>query len=178
MEYIVPLGILVAFLAWIIATFTRLHHLQNAALAAWCKWSEATQQRNACLVDFTVLFSGYLPKGDVRPRHLRRLADDTRRVLDTHHGLPNGNELKQLSHAEKSLRREVVNAVQAMEDSETMRDDTLLAELCTRVSVSIFQQDELSRTYNRSVGDFNMALTSPGARLVAGIFGFAPMGEL
>lgn len=178
MEYIVPLGILVAFLAWIVATFSRLHHLHSTAIAAWAKWSAATQYRNECLVDFTIIFSGYLPQGDVRPRNLRRLADDSKRTLDANHTLPAGAEVRHLSHAEKSLRRIVVSAVQAMEDSEAMRRDSQLAELCSRVSLSLFQQDELTRFYNRSVGNFNLALASPGARLVAGIFGYVPLEEI
>lgn len=178
MEYVVPLGILVAFLAWIISTFSRLHHLQSVVYTAWAKWSAATQYRNACVVDFTTLFSGYLPQEDMRPRNLRRLADDSRRTLDTHHELPVADQVRQLSSAEKTLRSVVVSAVQTMEDSESMRRDSQLAELCTRVSLSLFQQDELTRSYNQSVGNYNLALAAPGARLVAGIFGFAPLEEL
>lgn len=178
MEYVVPLGILVAFLAWLLATFSRLHHLHRTAMAAWARWSAATQYRNECLVDFTVLFSGYLPREDVRPRNLRRLADDSRRVLDTHQKLPEGDEVRHLSHAEKSLRRVVVSAVQAMEDSAAMREDSQLSELCSKVSLSLFQQDELTRNYNRSVGNFNLALAAPGARLVAELFGFRPLEEM
>lgn len=178
MEYIVPLGILVAFLAWIVATFSRLHHLHHTVHLAWARWSEATQRRNACVSDFTDLFSGYLPREDIRPRNLRRWADDSRRTLDAHHSLPGGDEVRHLSHAEKSLRRVVVSAVQAMEDSDAMRQDTQLAELCTRVSLSLFQQDELTRNYNRSVGNFNLALAAPGARFVAGLFGFVPLEEI
>lgn len=177
MEYVVPLGILVAFFAWIIATFSRLHHLHSAVLGAWARWSEATRRRNECVVDFTDLFSGYLPRGDVRPRNLRRLADDSRRTLDSHREPPATDDVRQMSHAEKSLRRVVMSAVQAMEDSEAMRQDTALAELCTRVSLSLFTQDELTRSYNRSVGNFNLALTAPGARFVAGLFGFSPLEQ-
>lgn len=178
MEYVVPLGILVAFLAWIVSTFSRLHHLQSMAYTAWAKWSAATQYRNECLADFTTAFSDYLPREDVRPRNLRRMADDSRRSLDAHQALPAGDDVRLLCHAEKTLRRVVVSAVQAMEDSEAMRKDAQLAELCTRVSLSLFQQEELTRSYNRSVGNFNLALASPGARLVAGLFGFSPLEEM
>lgn len=178
MEYLIPLGILVAFLSWIVATFSRLHHLHNLALAAWSKWSAATQYRNECLMDFTILFSGYLPREDIRPRNLRRLADDSRRTLDISQTLPDVEEIRNLSSAEKSLRRVVVSAVQTLEDSDAMRKDSQLSELCSKVSLSLFQQDELTRSYNRSVGNFNLALASPGARLVAGMFGFSPLEEL
>lgn len=164
-----------AFFAWIIATFSRLHHLHSAAQGAWARWSEATQRRNECVVDFTDLFSGYLPRGDVRPRNLRRLADDSRRSLDSHRELPALDDVRHLSHAERALRRVVMSAVQAMEDSEAMRQDTLLAELSTRVSLSLFTQDELTRSYNRSVGNYNLALAAPGARFVAGLFGYTPL---
>ena len=178
MEYIVPLGILVAFLAWIVATFSRLHHLHRLVESAWLRWSKATQYRNECLLDFTVLFSGYLPRGDARPRNLRRLTDDSRRAMVASPELPADEALRTLSHAEKNLRRVVVNAVQIMENSASMREDAELSELSSRVSLSLFQQDELTRVFNRSVGDFNLALSAPGARLVAGLFGFSPLEEL
>ena len=178
MEYVVPLGILVAFLAWIIATFSRLSHLHRMVAFAWSQWSKVTQQRNACLGDFTLLFSDYLPQEDMRPRNLRRLTDDSRRVLDAHSKLPGGDELRHLSHAEKMLRKVVVGAVQVMENSAPMREDTRLNELCSRVSLCLFQQDELTRSYNRSVIDFNMALSAPGVSLVAGLFGFSPLEEI
>ena len=178
MEYAVPLGILVAFVAWVVATFSRLHHLHRMAGVAWSRWSRATRHRNECLADFTTIFSGYLPQEDMRPRNLRRLTDDSSRALEAHPDLPAGDELRDLGHAEKSLRRVVVSAVQVMENSAPMRGDSMLNELSTRVSLSLFQQDELTRSFNRSVGDFNLALTAPGARLVAGMFGFSPLEEI
>lgn len=178
MEYIVPLGILVAFLAWIVATFSRLHHLHSMAHSAWAKWSAATQYRNECVTDFTTIFSGYVPGEDLCTQDLRRLADDSRRSLDAHRSMPEREEAHRLGLAEKSMRRVVMNAVQTMEDSQAMRSDAHLAELCTRVSLSLFQQDELTRSYNRSVGNFNLALAAPGARLVAGMFGFTPLEEI
>lgn len=178
MEYVVPLGILVAFLAWVIATFSRLNHLHRMVLFAWDKWSRVTQHRNECLGDFTTLFSDYLPQDDMRPRNLRRLTDDSRRVLDTSSALPACDELRHLSRAEKALRSVVVSAVQVMENTAQMREDSRLNELSSQVSLCLFQQDELTRSFNRSVGNFNTALTAPGASLVAGLFGFSPLEEL
>lgn len=178
MEYIVPLGILVAFFAWIVATFSRLNHLHHVALSAWDQWSRATEQRNERLRAFVELFAGYLPREDVRPRNLRRLADDSHRVISTQQELPAYDAVRHLSHAEKNLRQVVVSAVRTMEDSERMREDSALNELSNQVSLSLFRQDELTRFYNRSVGDYNLALTAPGARLVAGLFGFSPLEEI
>lgn len=178
MEYAVPLGILVAFLAWIVGTFSRLHHLHHMAVVAWNHWSRATRHRNECLSDFTSLFSGYLPQEDIRPRNLRRLTDDSSRALETHPNLPAGDDLRLLSRGEKSLRRVVVSAVQAMENSSNMREDSQLNELSSRVSLSLFQQDELTRNFNRSVGNYNHALTAPGAKFVADMFGFSPLEEI
>lgn len=178
MEYAVPLGILVAFAAWIVATFSRLNHLHRMAVQAWARWNEATRMRNACLADFTIIFSGHLPQEDMRPRNLRRLTDDSARALASYQALPGGDDMRLLSRSEKSLRQVVVSAVQTMESSASMRGDTTLNELSSRVSLSLFEQDELTRLFNRSVGDFNLALTAPGARLVAGLFGFSPLEEM
>ncbi|MCH5284855.1 MAG: hypothetical protein J1E42_04565 [Akkermansiaceae bacterium] len=178
MEYVVPLGILVAFMAWIVAVFTRLHHLHHVAAEAWVRWSRATRYRNECLAEFTAQFSGHLPREDMRSRNLRRLTDDSSRALDTHPELPEREDIRILNRAEKSLRRVVVSAVQAMENSAPMRGDALLNELSSRVSLSLFEQDEFTRTFNRSVGHYNSALEAPGARLVAGMFGYVPLEEM
>lgn len=178
MEYVVPLGILVAFAAWIVATFSRLYHLHRLATFAWERWSRVTQYRNDRLADFTTIFSDYLPQDDIRPRNLRRLTDDSRRVLDTHAELPPGDDMRSLSRAERALRSVVVSAVQVMENTAPMREDARLNELSSQVSLCLFQQDELTRSYNRSVGNFNSALMAPGASLVAGLFGFAPLEEI
>lgn len=178
MEYVVPLGILVAFAAWVVATFSRLNHLHRMVVSAWSRWSRVTQYRNECLGDFTTLFSDYLPQDDIRPRNLRRLTDDSRRVLDAHQELPACDELRHLSRAEKALRSVVVSAVQMMENTAQMREDSRLNELSSQVSLCLFQQDELTRSYNRSVDNFNAALMAPGASLVAGLFGFSPLEEI
>lgn len=178
MEYVVPLGILVAFMAWVVATFSRLYHLHRTAALAWAQWSRVTQHRNACLVDFTSVFSDYLPQGDMRPRNLRRLTDDSRRVLSSHADLPPDDDMHNLSRAEKALRAVVVSAVQVMENTAPMREDSRLNELSSQVSLCLFQQDELTRSYNRSVGNFNMALTAPGASLIASLFGFSPLPQI
>lgn len=178
MEYLVPLGILVAVAAWLIAAFTRLYHLHGIVEHAWMQWSKATQQRNECLLEFIILFSGHLPRGDLRPRNLRRLTDDSRRTLRDYPDIPPHEEMRHLSRAERSLRQVVVNAVQMMENSGPMRQDTELNELSNRVSLSLFEQDEITRFFNRCVGDFNTALSAPGSRLVAGLFGFVPIEEI
>lgn len=178
MEYAVPLGILVAFAAWIVATFTRLYHLHRMVGQAWERWSRVTRRRNECLAHFASIFSGYLPREDMRPRNLRRLTDDLSRTLEAHPDMPTRDDMRLLSHAEKSLRNVVVSAVQAMENSAIMREDIELNELSSRVSLSLFEQDELTRVFNRSVGNYNLALEAPGARMVAGMFGYTALDEI
>ena len=116
MEYAVPVGILVAVLTWIVATYIKLYHLRQEAHYAWMRWGQATQQRNSYLLELSVYLSGSLPQGDVRPRRLKRLTDDTQRVLALFRDPPPNDELRHLCHAERKLRDIVTGTARAMDE--------------------------------------------------------------
>ena len=175
MEYAVPVGILVAVLAWLIATFFKLNHLRRQAEEAWVRWGQATEQRNTCLMELSIHLSGFLPREDMRPRRMKRLADDTQRILSLFHGPPPNDELRHLSHSERKLRDIVIGTVRTMEENEEMGEDAELTELMDRVSLSLFRQDETTLLYNARARAYNMALESPGAQWVAQLFGFAAL---
>lgn len=178
MEYAVPLGLLVAVLAWVIATFLKLYHLRRLAQAAWQRWGQATQQRNICLLDLSIHLSAFLPQGDVRARRMKRLADDTQRVLSLFPEPPPNHELRHLSHAERKLRDIIIGTAQKMEHDTAMGADEELTELMNRVSLSLFRQDEITLLYNTRARAYNTALESPGAQWVAQIFGFSTLHTL
>ncbi len=70
------------------------------------------------------------------------------------------------------------DSVQTLENSPPMRENEHLLQLCSAISVSLFQQEEIARHYNRHAADYNHALSAPTGRLVAGLFGFNPATEL
>ena len=162
MEYAVPLGILVAVLAWGVGTWVRLQRLLRAAEEAWRSWGDGTRSRNESLIDFTLRYSGFLPRGDVRPRRLRCLADDSQRVLALRGMLPpDTDDASSLSRTEKDLRFILFNAVETMEKIPEMQNDA-----------------ELALTYNRCVGNFNTALHAPGAQWIAAITGIRSLKKI
>ncbi len=175
MEFAVPMGILVAVLAWIIATYFKLNHLRRAAREAWQRWGQATKQRNSCLLELSIHLSESLPREDVRPRRIKRLTDDTQRVLSLFPEPPPNDELRHLSHAERKLRDIVIGTAQAMESDSGMSSDTEFIELMNRVSLSLFRQDETTLLYNTRARAYNVALESPGAQWVADLFGFSAL---
>ncbi len=175
MEFAVPMGILVAVLAWIIATYFKLNHLRHAARDAWQRWGEATRRRNSCLLELSVHLSEFLPREDVLPRRIKRLTDDTQRVLSLFPEPPSNDELRHLSHAERKLRNIVIGTVQSMENNAGMSTDTEFIELMNRVSLSLFRQDETTLLYNTRARVYNVALESPGAQWVAELFGFSAL---
>ena len=179
MEYAVPLGILVAVLAWGVGTWVRLQRLLRAAEEAWKSWGDGTRSRNESLIDFTLRYSGFLPRGDVRPRRLRCLADDSQRVLALRGMLPpDTDDASSLSRTEKDLRFILLNAVETMEKMPEMQNDAELQELINDVSHALFRQDELALTYNRCVGNFNTALHAPGAQWIAAITGIRSLKKI
>ena len=178
MVYAVPLGILVSGMAWMISTYIRLNHLRRIAGEEWQRWGKITQVRNECLMEFIVYFSGHLPQGDVRPRRLRRIADDSKRVVETYPTPPANDELHHLSASEAQLRHILAAAVQMMAESAEMQADDNLIMLSGRVSLSLFEQDEVTRSFNRCVALYNNAIEAPGVPWVADIFGFSLMEKI
>lgn len=176
--YLIPLALLVAVAAWLTAVFHRLNHLYGQVQSAWVQWSHATRQRNECLGDFAAVFSGYLPQGDMLPRDLRRLTEDSQRALTASPQAPVAGRMLSMGAAERALRRVVGDSVQTLENSDRMRGNQHLLQLCSQMSVTLFQQEQIARSYNRFAADYNQALSAPGGRLVGGLFGFVPVDSM
>lgn len=175
MEYVVSFTLLVALLAWVVSSYLRLFHLYEQVQGAWAAWSKAARRRNECLADFVKTFAGLLPAGDVLPRDIRHWAEDSGRVLDATPTPPGQGGTTGLCLAERQLRRAVAGSLHTVETTLSLRDNELLQSLCSALSVSLRRQDELVLCYNRSAGEYNAALASPGVGLVASLFGFAPV---
>lgn len=181
MQYLVSFALLVAVAAWMVRIYNNLDHLRGVVCSCWGQWRKATHHRNECLTDFAVVFALFLPQGDPLPRNLRRLAADSERTLaltreprwSRLHGFVGG--------AESLLRQAVERSVQAVEDSPVMREHEHLQRLCSSMSVSLFQQEQMTELFNRAAKDYNAALVTPSARFLAPLFGFAaadPLGEI
>lgn len=175
MEYIIALSLLVAMGAWVVGAYLRLFHLYERVQGAWQQWSLATEQRNECLRDFTDAIADYLPAGDVLPQDMNRWEEDSRRALQASPTAPREGNFTCIARAERHLRRAVNYSVRTLENTQLMRENEQLLSLCSAVSVSLYQQDAQMRLYNRSASEYNTALHSPGAKIVAGIFGFTPV---
>lgn len=177
MEYIIAFALLVALGAWVVGAYLRLFHLYEQVQGAWQQWSRATLHRNECLRDFVHEFAGYLPEGDVLPRDMHRWEEDSRRALKASPVAPREGNFSCIALAERHLRRAVNYSVHTLENMQHMRENEQLLSLCSAVSVSQFQQDTQMQLYNRSAAEYNTALHSPGAKIVAGIFGFTPVAK-
>lgn len=175
MVYIISLTLLVALAAWVVASYLRLFHLYERVQGAWLQWHRATQHRNECLQDFVSLFAAYLPEGDMLPRDLRRWTEDSGRALKATPTAPREGNLGCITTAERYLRRAVSYSVHTLETTQHMRQDAQLLSLCTAMSDSLYRQDEQMMSYKRSASEYNHALHAPGAGIVAGLFGFAPV---
>ena len=178
MEYLVAFALLVAMGAWVVSSYLRLFHLYERVQGAWLQWTDATRLRNECLGDFLQAFASYLPQGDMLPRDMRRWAEDSERALSATAGAPRRGNFAGLGSAERHLRRVVSHSVHTLVTTRNMREDAHLCELCAAMSASLYRQEELAGVYNRSVAEYNSALRAPGARMVAGLFGFAPMAAV
>lgn len=173
MQYLVSFALLVAFAAWMVGVYNTLFHLRGTVCNCWGQWCKATHQRNECLNDFANAFASFLPADNPLPASLLRLAADSERSLalsyeprwSSLHGFVGG--------AEARLRQAVARSVQTVEDSPIMRAHEHLQQLCSGVSVSLYLQDQRAELFNHAAQEYNAALGTPSARLLAPLFGFA-----
>jgi hypothetical protein len=178
MQYLVSFALLVAFIAWMAGVYHQLEHLRAAVCLCWGQWCRATHHRNECLADFAETFALFLPEEDPRPAYLRRLAADSDRSLALVQA-PRWSEVHGfLGGAEQVLRKAVACSVQTVEDSPAMREHEHLQRLCSSVSVSLYQQDQLASLFNHAAVEYNAALAAPSARLLAPLFGFVAADPL
>ncbi len=178
MAYLVSFALLVALAAWTVGVYNNLEHLRRVVCNCWGQWRKATHHRNECLADFAAVFALFLPRDDKLARHLRRLVEDSERSLalsleprwSSTHGFVGG--------AEEVLRLAVARSVQRVEDSPIMREHEHLQRLCSNMSVSLYQQEQVAALFNHAAGEYNAALGAPSARLLAPIFGFCQADTL
>lgn len=172
MEYIIALSLMVAVGAWVVGAYLRIFHLYERVQWAWRQWSLATQHRNECVRDFVKGFSACLPAGDVLPRNMHRWEADSGRALRALPTAPREGNFGGIEHAERHLRQAVSHSLHTLENTRQLRENEQLHNLCSAVSVSQFRQDAQMQRYHRSAMEYNTALDSPGAKIVAGLFGF------
>lgn len=172
MAYLVSFALLVALLAWMVGVYNNLEHLRGVVCNCWGQWRVATHRRNECLNDFVAAFASFMPRGDALPRDLRRMVEDSERSLALALEPRWSGRYGMLGRAELILRRAVARSVQVVEDTPGMRDHEHLRRLCSSMSVSLYQQDQVAALFNHAALEYNAALASPSARLLAPIFGF------
>ena len=178
MAYLVSFALLVALLAWMVGVYNNLEHLRGVVCNCWGQWRRATHRRNECLCDFVVAFAAFMPQGDSLPRDLRRMVEDSERSLalaveprwSGGNGMPCGAELL--------LRRAVARSVQVVEETPVMREHEHMQRLCSSMSVSLYQQDQVAALFNHAALEYNAALASPSARLLGPVFGFTRADSL
>ncbi len=178
MIYLVCLAMFVILGAWLVSVYSRFNHLYARVQESWKQWADATKIRNSFLGDFTRRFSAELPKDSVLPRDLRRLLEDSSRALQATTKAPEQGGSQLIGKYEKLLRQVMASSVIALENNPVMRDDHRLSALCRDMSVSLVQQDQFARFYNRHAGLYNEALNSPGGRLFGSMMGFSPVERL
>jgi len=178
MIYLVCLAMFVILGAWLVSVYSRFNHLYARVQESWKQWADATKLRNSFLGDFTRRFSAELPKDSVLPRDLRRLLEDSSRALQATTKAPEQGGSQLISKYEKLLRQVMASSLVALENDPVMRDDHRLSALCRDMSVSLVQQDQFARFYNRHAGLYNEALNSPGGRLFGSMMGFSPVERL
>ncbi len=178
MEWLISLALLVAATSWVVATYHRLHQLRAQVQQAWQQWERSTRHRNACLSSFAPAFEHCAPASLALPHELRHAAQDSDHELDyplpppgeEAHALPTRDFLKPLGEHERSLRLLVGDSLRLLDDLPGPPQDADLQTLVSRLSASLFQQEQHTRLYNRAVEDYNSALASPSGKLVGSAF--------
>ncbi len=186
MEWLISLALLVAATSWVVATYHRLHHLRSQVQAAWQQWERSTRHRNACLSSFAPAFELCSPPSPGLPQELRHAAQDSDHELDfplpaapeEEHALPAHDFLKPLGEHERELRLLVGDSLRLLDTLPSAPQDAELQTLVSRLSASLFQQEQVTRLYNQAVEEYNAALATPSGRLVGSAFRLPPASNL
>lgn len=178
MELLVSAGLLVAVLGWLAQVCHRLYRLRQGVHRAWLDWMEATQSRNAALDEFSEALALLRPRGDMLPRHLRRLIADYRRSLQR-----SGQEgwcspgFAALLRDEAELRRCLGDSVRCVVAAQHPEPDKC-REICERLEDGRSRQRNSERRFDKAAAGYNEALLEPPVHLVAQVLGFATPGGL
>ena len=182
MNWLIALGLLVAVAAWVLSVYHRLHHLQLRAQEAWALWETATRHRNACVEALVPVLAASSPRVPTLPGALRRAAKDSDQGLDLAGSgidvLPDAHWLHPMGRQERSLRRLVADAFDAMDALPPSLADSELAQLGSALSISLFQQEQRTEQYNRAAESFNEALQTPSGRIVGSALRLSPAMQL
>ncbi len=186
MEWLISFALLVAVTSWVVATYHRLHHLRSQVRAAWQQWELSTRHRNACLSSFAPAFEHCAPAALALPLELRHAAQDSEHELDfplppptaDGYALPGSDFLKPLGERERSLRLLVGDSLRLLDELPEAPQNAELPGLVSRLSASLFQQEQHTQLYNRAVEEYNSALASPSGRLVGSAFHLPPASSL
>lgn len=171
MAYLVSFALLVALLAWMVGVYNNLEHLRGVVCNCWGQWRRATHYRNECLNDFLAVFSAAMPREETLLRDLRRMVEDSERSLALALEPRWGGAHGMMGGAELILRRKVAQSVQLVEDTPDTYEP--LQHFCSSMAVSLSRQDQMAALFNHAAMEYNAALSSPSARLLAPVFGFS-----
>lgn len=178
MSYLVSVGLLVLVAAWALSAYNRLRRLHGQVAEAWTQWLKATQQRNACVEDYAAAVSMALPADDMLPRSLRRLAQDSRMVLQSATALQGGTATMRAAITERELRLVLRRYASTLETLGMQASNEHLQFLGTQVNISLFHQSQYARIFNRLAADYNTALREPSGRILAPLFGYDEAASL
>ncbi|MDO5450652.1 MAG: hypothetical protein Q4F30_07170 [Akkermansia sp.] len=178
MSYLVSLGLLVLVASWVAAVYNRLSHLRGLVAEAWLQWLLATRQRNACAADFAAAFTLRRPPGDMLPRSIRKLTEDSELSLESATAERNNAGALRAALAEHELAAVFRATFLAVQETDTMVADEQLQLLGSRLSRALFRQEQSARVFNRMAQDYNHALEDVSGRVLGSVFGFSQAGNI
>lgn len=161
---------------WLAGRYARLRYEQARVRRAWAEWEECTHCRNAAMMDFAALLCVLLPSGDLLPRTLRRLAEDSERTLKSAEERPRGKCAFRFPVAETVLRRAFRDAVETMEGSHALKRHERLQRMVAGVNREFQRQDAAVRRFYGAARRFNDSLRGYGNRTAAWLFGYTSVG--
>lgn len=176
MEWLIASGLLVAVWAWVAELCHRLLHLRAGVQGAWQQWVEATHRRNDCLIEVAAALAPALPREDVLPRVLRRLAEDSDRLLREQPQLPWGGVRHAAVLSEAALRRQAQGSWNRVAQQESLQWNEGLRHLRELWEDADAWQRQSERVYGDVAGSYNAALREPPVRALAGMLGFRRVG--
>lgn len=178
MQYLVSFALLVFVAGWIVGVYNRLEHLRRVVCNSWQQWRKITHRRNLCLRDFATEFAAFLPADNPMAQNLLRLAVDSERGVTLALEPRWNSQPGFIGGAELLLRQVVADSVLAIETAYVINGHEQLLSLTQRVAALMGEQEQITALFNRAALEYNTALVTPAARLLAPLLGFCTAAPL
>lgn len=166
MVFLIALGLFAALMSWFFTAYIHLKELHDDLMDDQNRLLDLIRMRNNFLPDFLARLALNMPEGDMLPRELRRMAEDSNCLVNKVLRDREFVDMACLLHSEVEILTQLHKALQQPST------DAYLEELGSRVNSVLTRQIEQGQRYNQMAALYNQTLNTFAGKCVGSMFDF------